>query len=293
MMRVDRLVVPAAKSCCSTTRVRLPARAHCRAIATPLMPPPITMTWKRSPSSHRRVGTGRCIFALDAAVQTHDSAPVDPHSFALGRVFEKITTVHGVIARIAVTLPGIRGARGSRPSTRRQNKAHGATTGGSRKNGRAATERKKDAHHAPSVAPFPSLIYSGFTHAHHRRTLRTRCPDHGPPARPRRLPMGPRADLRLHQALHARRDLRSARGHRQPRLARTHRGTRRPASPGALLFPNGTGTGHVLRRRRPRPLVRQTRRPPSSRVWRCEGRNLLRRLAQLGGSQSRRKTETP
>src|SRR5262252_7800940 len=44
MMRVDRLVVPAAKSCCSTRSVRRPARAHSRAMATPLIPPPMTRT---------------------------------------------------------------------------------------------------------------------------------------------------------------------------------------------------------------------------------------------------------
>ena len=46
MMRVERLVTPEAKSFCSTSSVRLPARAHSRATATPLMPPPMTTTWK-------------------------------------------------------------------------------------------------------------------------------------------------------------------------------------------------------------------------------------------------------
>jgi len=44
MMRVERDVVPEAKSCCSSSSVRTPARAHSRAIATPLTPPPITIT---------------------------------------------------------------------------------------------------------------------------------------------------------------------------------------------------------------------------------------------------------
>jgi hypothetical protein len=47
MMRVERLVTPEAKSFCSTNNVCFPARAHCRATATPLTPPPITTTWKR------------------------------------------------------------------------------------------------------------------------------------------------------------------------------------------------------------------------------------------------------
>src|SRR5437899_2499839 len=53
MMRVERLVVPLQKSCCSSSRVRRPARAHSRAIATPLMPPPIT-TMSKSPASGPR-----------------------------------------------------------------------------------------------------------------------------------------------------------------------------------------------------------------------------------------------
>src|SRR5580704_7036986 len=64
MMRVERLVVPAAKSCCSTSSVRRPARAHSRAIATPLIPPPITITWKRSPSKDGRVFTSVIASAL-------------------------------------------------------------------------------------------------------------------------------------------------------------------------------------------------------------------------------------
>src|ERR1700733_10560020 len=63
-MRVERLVVPAAKSCCSTSSVRRPARAHSRAIATPLIPPPITITWKRSPSKDGRVFTSVIASAL-------------------------------------------------------------------------------------------------------------------------------------------------------------------------------------------------------------------------------------
>src|SRR5580765_7582424 len=46
MIRVDRLVVPEEKSFCSTSSVRLLHCAHSRAMATPLMPPPITSTSK-------------------------------------------------------------------------------------------------------------------------------------------------------------------------------------------------------------------------------------------------------
>src|SRR5712671_1067733 len=46
MIRVDRLVVPEEKSFCSTSSVRLLHCAHSRAMATPLMPPPMTRTSK-------------------------------------------------------------------------------------------------------------------------------------------------------------------------------------------------------------------------------------------------------
>jgi len=49
MMRVERVVTPEQKSFCSRMSTRLPPRAHSRAMATPLMPPPITTTSKRSP----------------------------------------------------------------------------------------------------------------------------------------------------------------------------------------------------------------------------------------------------
>src|SRR5579864_5305080 len=44
MIRVERLVVPEEKSFCSTSSVRLLHCAHSRAMATPLIPPPITKT---------------------------------------------------------------------------------------------------------------------------------------------------------------------------------------------------------------------------------------------------------
>src|SRR5208282_1885382 len=59
MMRVERLVTPEAKSFCSTSSTRLPARAISRATATPLMPPPITTTWKFWPSRGGRGLTAR------------------------------------------------------------------------------------------------------------------------------------------------------------------------------------------------------------------------------------------
>src|SRR5579863_3320270 len=62
MMRVERLVTPEAKSFCSTSSVCLPARAHWRAMATPLIPPPITTTWKWRPSSGARCCAVKAIF---------------------------------------------------------------------------------------------------------------------------------------------------------------------------------------------------------------------------------------
>ena len=64
-MRVDRLVVPLEKSFCSSNSVRLPARAHSRAMATPLMPPPITATSKRWLSSEGRIGSAIFMTCLD------------------------------------------------------------------------------------------------------------------------------------------------------------------------------------------------------------------------------------
>src|SRR5205807_10381636 len=75
MMRVDRQVVPEAKSCCSTSSVRRPARAHSRAMATPLIPPPITTTWKRSPSSRGRALLGRFMVLVLDALQHNSRAP--------------------------------------------------------------------------------------------------------------------------------------------------------------------------------------------------------------------------
>src|SRR5947209_28695 len=57
-MRVDRLVVPAPKSSFSSRSTRRPARAHSRAIATPLIPPPITTISNRVGSGGRGVGPG-------------------------------------------------------------------------------------------------------------------------------------------------------------------------------------------------------------------------------------------
>src|ERR1700748_2402526 len=57
MMRVDRLVVPEPKSFCSTRSVLLPWRAHSRAMATPLIPPPITRTSNPRPCNGRELLT--------------------------------------------------------------------------------------------------------------------------------------------------------------------------------------------------------------------------------------------
>jgi len=55
-MRGERLVEPEAKSFCSTSSVRLPARAHSRAMAMPTRPPPMTATWKCWPARGGRIG---------------------------------------------------------------------------------------------------------------------------------------------------------------------------------------------------------------------------------------------
>src|SRR5512146_3081055 len=56
MIRVERLVVPEAKSFCSSSRTRFPARASSRVMATPLMPPPITTISNCWPSREARIG---------------------------------------------------------------------------------------------------------------------------------------------------------------------------------------------------------------------------------------------
>ncbi len=83
--------------------------------------------------------------------------------------------------------------------------------------------------------------------------------DHGAPARARRLPVGPRADLRHHQALHAGRDLRSAGRHRPARLGRARRGTRRLHPAGRLLRADGGGSRSSS--------ASTTRSTPSTRSW--------------------------
>src|ERR1051326_8275460 len=65
MIRVERLVVPEEKSFCSTSRTRLPHCAHSRAMATPLMPPPMTRTsklWSRCWIALLTYGFIRCFF---------------------------------------------------------------------------------------------------------------------------------------------------------------------------------------------------------------------------------------
>src|SRR2546421_6518890 len=96
MIRVERLVVPAAKSCCSIRSVRFPARAHSLAMATPLIPPPMMTTWKRSLSNEGRVAVGeimfqiRCYAALENRTHTLRPEVSLLHSMFLG----KVTLVH-------------------------------------------------------------------------------------------------------------------------------------------------------------------------------------------------------
>ena len=77
---------------------------------------------------------------------------------------------------------------------------------------------------------------------------------------PGRLPVGPRADLRLHQAVHARRDLRGARRHRPARLERPGRRAGRLPAAGGLLrrrWRAEAGPFHAS----------TTRSMPSTRSW--------------------------
>src|SRR5450759_724978 len=58
-----------------------------------------------------------------------------------------------------------------------------------------------------AIAPAIRVIYIEQD-VHHRRTIRASGSDHGAAAGPGRMPVGPRADLRHHQALHPGRNLR-------------------------------------------------------------------------------------
>src|SRR5437660_1596326 len=90
MIRVERLVVPAAKSCCSISRVRFPARAHSRAMATPLIPPPTITTWKRSLSREGRAGLGEIMFQIRCyAVRASERTPRPKLKSATFRLFRK------------------------------------------------------------------------------------------------------------------------------------------------------------------------------------------------------------
>src|SRR5206468_10019073 len=55
------------------------------------------------------------------------------------------------------------------------------------------TEPLRTENWQPSLPALLPLIYSVYRHVGHRRALRTRNVDHGKAARPRRLPLGPRA----------------------------------------------------------------------------------------------------
>src|SRR5208283_2513893 len=63
----------------------------------------------------------------------------------------------------------------------------------------------------------PECSFTLEGHVHHRRTIRASGSDHGAAAGSGWMPLGSRADLRHHQTLHAGRNLRSPRSHRQSR----------------------------------------------------------------------------
>src|ERR1700756_990826 len=93
-MRVARLVVPLAKSVCSTSSTRRPARAHSRAMATPLIPPPMMAISKLEPCKLGRAGREKLIRYIDAGY--------------LGRSFESITTARGQLQNPSCRFPGER-----------------------------------------------------------------------------------------------------------------------------------------------------------------------------------------
>src|SRR2546425_13132543 len=94
MIRVERLVVPAAKSCCSIRSVRFPARAHSRAMATPLIPPPMITTWKRSLSNEGRVAIGEIMFEIRCyALGTSDKCATPSFSLLHSMLSGKVTLV--------------------------------------------------------------------------------------------------------------------------------------------------------------------------------------------------------
>src|SRR5258708_5162257 len=97
MMRVERLVTPEAKSFCSTRSVRLPARAHSRATATPLIPPPMMTTWNVCPSSEAR-GLSANVIEYQIVVQQRDTPNtvlsfLKPSPFATLRHFKSALPV--------------------------------------------------------------------------------------------------------------------------------------------------------------------------------------------------------
>ena len=117
--------------------------------------------------------------------------------------------------------------------------------------------------------------------------------DHGPPARARRLSLGSRADLRLHQALHAGRNLRGAGRHRPPRLERPGRRAGRLHAAGGLLRADGRRAGLLRHRRCARRHQSQAGPPPSARVRRRKRRaDRGRRQAHLGRDERPRRKQS-
>ncbi len=125
-----------------------------------------------------------------------------------------------------------------------------------------------------------------------RREVSTIGFDHGAPARRGRVSLGPRADVRHHQTLHAGRDLRGAGRHRSARLAGPCRGVGRLPAAGCLLRADGRGAEPFPDRRRAGCDQPEAGAAASARLRRAIGGDRGRCEADLGrGEGGREKRE--
>ena len=148
-----------------------------------------------------------------------------------------------------------RAARRARPGAPRAADPEGAA---------AANPRRG----APASRPRPdSAIVPRMTDRRTRR-LREAARRLPPPARPRRLPVGPRADARDHDALPHRGGRRERRGDRLGRRRPRGRGAGRPRLPGDLLPRTARRAPRHRRRGGARPRGREAHPPPPARLRR-------------------------
>ena len=112
--------------------------------------------------------------------------------------------------------------------------------------------------------------------------------DLGPPAPPRRMSVGPRADPRVAPQAPARGDVRGLRRARRRRNAQPRRGARRPAPAGRAPRAARCGGRRLRSCRRARGDRGQDRAPPSARVRRRGGTDGDGREPPVGADQGRR-----